>query len=193
MWSIRRCFLPGSHLWFLFLDTLKNSPCCPKFFSTHQYTDIWVKIQFVVRDLVKSITKFAHVQWYRFLVFLIFASILVFSGGFTAFFWKLLSRSKFEDTWPILQACYLPVDWQLYTLTHTIVINWWISSCRCLCLLKNISCVPLVCAKDVFGNLKCLVADSQIYRTVFGYDIKRIQWVQSFQGIFSWTHSCSCW
>lgn len=122
----KEMFLPGSCLWFLLLDTLKNSPCCPKFFSACCYKDIWVKIQFVVRGLVKSIAQFAHIQCYRFSVFLIFVSVLFFWGGFAAFLWESLSRSEFEDSWPILQACYLPVDWQLYTLTRTIIINWWI-------------------------------------------------------------------
>lgn len=173
----KEIFLPGSCLWFLLLATLKNSPCCPKFFSAQQYTDIWVKIQFVGKDLIKSIAQFAHIQCYRFSVFLIFASVLVFWGSFAPLLWELLSRSKFEGSWPILQACCLPMDRQLYTLTCTMIINWWISSCSCLCLLKNISCVPLVCAKDVFGNVKCPVVDSQIQRTVFGYDLKRIHWV----------------
>lgn len=117
-------FLSGSCLWFLLLDTLKNSPRCPKFFSACQYRDIRVKIQFVVRDLVRSIAQFAHIKCYRFAVFLIFASVLVFWGGFAAFLWMSLSRSKFEDSWPILQAYYLSVDWELYTLTHTIIMNW---------------------------------------------------------------------
>lgn len=120
----KEMFLPGSCLRFLLLDTLKNSPYCPKFFSTHQYTDIWVKIQFIVRDLVKSITKFAHIQCYRFSVFLIFASVLFFWGGFAAFLWKSLRRSKFEDSWPILQACYLAVDWQLYIYNSHMYNNY---------------------------------------------------------------------
>lgn len=81
----KEMFLPGSCLWFLLPDTLKNSPCCPKFFSACWYTDTWVKIQFVVRDLVRSIAQFAHIQCYRFSVFLIFASILVFWGRFCSF------------------------------------------------------------------------------------------------------------
>lgn len=77
-------FLPGSCLWFLLLDTLKNSPRCPKFFSTLQYADIWIKMQFVVRDLVKSIAQFAHIQCYRFSVFL-FCFCFGFLGRFCSF------------------------------------------------------------------------------------------------------------
>lgn len=114
----KEMFLPGSCLWFLLLDTLKNSPCCPKFFSTCQYTDTWVKIQFVVRGLVKNTAQFVHIQCYRFSVLLIFASFLVSVWvGFTAFLWKI----KVAHSLRIVDQFCKPVIFQWidnFTLSH---------------------------------------------------------------------------